>query len=45
MIKDKQTYLTVFHTTEQTLEDLVGTALAHGGDYADLFFENTPTAT
>ena len=41
MIKDKQTYLTVFHTTEQTLEDLVGTALAHGGDYADLFFENT----
>ncbi len=41
MIKDKQTYLTVFHTTEQTLKDLVGTALAHGGDYADLFFENT----
>ena len=41
MIKDKQTYLDLFHTTEQTLEALVGTALAQGGDYADLFFENT----
>ena len=41
MIKDKQTYLDLFHTTEQTLEGLVGTALAQGGDYADLFFENT----
>ena len=41
MIKDKQTYLDLFHTTEQTLEGLVATALAQGGDYADLFFENT----
>ena len=41
MIKDKQTYLDLFHTTEQTLDGLVATALAQGGDYADLFFENT----
>ena len=41
MIKDRQTYLDLFHTTDQTLEDLVGAALAQGGDYADLFFENT----
>ncbi|MBQ8022491.1 MAG: TldD/PmbA family protein, partial [Bacteroidales bacterium] len=41
MIKTKQEYLDIFRTTEQTLENLVGTALAGGGDYADLFFENT----
>ena len=41
MIRTKQEYLDLFRTTEQTLDALVGTALAHGGDYADLFFENT----
>ena len=41
MIKDRQTYLDLFRTSEQTLETLVETALARGGDYADLFFENT----
>ena len=41
MIRTKQEYLDVFRTTEQALDALVGTALAHGGDYADLFFENT----
>ena len=41
MIKTKQEYLDIFRTTEQTLENLVVTALSGGGDYADLFFENT----
>ena len=41
MIRTKQEYLDIFRTTEQTLESLTDTALAHGGDYADLFFENT----
>ena len=41
MIKSKQEYLDIFQTTEQTLDALADTALAHGGDYADLFFENT----
>ncbi|MBO7640869.1 MAG: TldD/PmbA family protein [Bacteroidales bacterium] len=41
MIKDKQFYLDLFRTSEQTLEQLTEAALAQGGDYADLFFENT----
>ena len=41
MIKDKQFYLDLFRTSEQTLEHLTEAALAQGGDYADLFFENT----
>ena len=41
MIKTKQEYLDIFRTTEQTLDALADTALAYGGDYADLFFENT----
>ena len=41
MIKPKQQYLELFSVTEQNLESLVAEALSSGGDYCDLFFENT----
>ena len=41
MIKPKQQYLEIFSVTEQDLESLVAEALGSGGDYCDLFFENT----
>jgi len=41
MIKDLQYYLDTFHVDERLMNDLIGTALRRGGDYSDLFFENT----
>lgn len=37
----KNNYLNIFKVTETQLQTLVGTALAHGGDYCDLYFEHT----
>lgn len=34
-------YLDIFKVTRPQLRKLVGTALSRGGDYADLYFENT----
>ena len=34
-------YLNIFGVTESQLEKLTATALAHGGDYCDLYFEHT----
>ncbi|MBQ5983746.1 MAG: TldD/PmbA family protein [Bacteroidales bacterium] len=41
MIKDKQQYLDIFGVTEQDLHRLTGEGISRGGDYVDLFFENT----
>ena len=41
MIYDKNYYLNTFKVTEEQLEELTHIALAHGGNYSDLFFENT----
>lgn len=41
MIREKNYYLDTFHVTERELETLVSEGLRHGGDYSDLFFENT----
>jgi TldD protein len=35
------TYLDTFKVTIPQMESLVGTALSHGGDFADLYFEHT----
>ena len=37
----RQYYLDLFKVTEGQLRTLTGTALAHGGDYSDLYFEYT----
>lgn len=37
----RQYYLELFKVTEQQLQTLVQTALSHGGDFADLYFEHT----
>lgn len=37
----RNTYLNIFKVTEQQLHTLVAVALAHGGDYCDLYFEHT----
>ena len=34
-------YTDLFKVTENQLKELTGTALAHGGDYCDLYFEHT----
>ncbi len=34
-------YLNIFKVTEPQLQTLAATALAHGGDYCDLYFEHT----
>ena len=34
-------YHNIFGVSEQQLQKLIGTALAKGGDYADLYFEYT----
>ena len=34
-------YLDLFQVTERQLQSLVATALSHGGDYSDLYFEHT----
>ena len=37
----KNIYLDIFTVTEPQLQTLTATALAHGGDYCDLYFEHT----
>lgn len=37
----KQYYLDIFKVTESQLKTLTDTALAHGGDFSDLYFEHT----
>lgn len=37
----KNRYLEIFNVTEPQLQTLTATALAHGGDYCDLYFEHT----
>ena len=41
MIHPKQSYLDLFQVGESQLDTLVAEALRHGGDYCDLYFENT----
>lgn len=41
MIYDKNYYLDTFKVTQAQLEELTRTALAHGGSYSDLYFENS----
>ena len=41
MIKEKSYYLSIFGVDEALLAMLVNEALSRGGQYADLFFENT----
>lgn len=41
MIYPKEHYLNIFRVTEEMLDRLVGEGLARGGDYSDLYFENT----
>ena len=41
MILDKNYYFNIFHTREEDLGELCSLALSKGGDWVDLFFENT----
>jgi len=41
MIKDKNYYLDIFNVTEENLYTLAAEGLRYGGDYVDLYFENT----
>ena len=41
MIHPKQSYLDLFQVGESQLDTLIAEALRHGGDYCDLYFENT----
>lgn len=41
MINSKEYYTKIFSTGEEEMESLISTALDGGGDYADLYFENT----
>ena len=41
MIHPKQHYLDLFQVGESQLDTLIAEALRHGGDYCDLYFENT----
>ena len=41
MINPKQYYLDTFRVTQQDLEQITALALSKGGDWADLFFENS----
>ena len=45
MIKDRQYYFDVFSVTLRQLENLAAEGLKTGGDYCDLFFENTSQNT
>ncbi len=38
---DKRYFFNIFQIDEPQLQSLVGTALAYGGDYCDLYFEHT----
>ena len=40
-MNSKQYYLDIFKVTEAQLQSLTATALSHGGDYSDLYFEHT----
>ena len=44
MIHPKQWYLDLFQVGESQLDTLIAEALRHGGDYCDLYFENTTFA-
>ena len=41
MIYDRQYYLDTFGVTERDLAELAAEGLRSGGDFCDLFFENT----
>ena len=41
MMNDKTHYLDIFKVSEPQLQTLTATALTHGGDYCDLYFEHT----
>lgn len=41
MIHDRQYYLDTFNVTAPQLDRLVAEGLSRGGDYSDLYFENT----
>ena len=41
MIHPEQHYLDLFQVSEPLLDTLVAEAMRHGGDYCDLYFENT----
>ena len=41
MINNKLYYLEIFKVSEENLHSLAAECLSHGGDYADLYFENT----
>lgn len=41
MIGEKSYYTDIFGVTDASLNTLISTALSSGGDWADLFFENT----
>ena len=41
MINDKSYYLDLFSVTENDLQSLMQESLRHGGDFADLYFEDT----
>ena len=45
MIHPKQHYLDLFQVGESQLDALVAEALRHGGDYCDLYFDNTTLGT
>ena len=40
-MKDNSYYLNIFGMDIPTLDTIVATALRNGGDYCDLYFENT----
>ncbi len=45
MIHPKRHYLDLFQVGESQLDSLVAEALRHGGDYCDLYFDNTTLGT
>ena len=45
MVKSVESYLDLFGVSTETLERLVAEGLSHGGDYSDLYFENTSYLT
>ena len=45
MILDKKYYLDTFKVADEDLTKLTTKALSHGGDYCDLYFENTMLQT
>lgn len=45
MVRPSGSYLELFGVTTETLEKLVAEGLSRGGDYSDLYFENTSYLT